>query len=90
MSVTTCNSRNFHTPPHDYGGVLRLTFWYLSVHPSIPTYHFQSITRVLIDRIPSIFAHIIVIGDEKYGIINGQHMFFKRVIALVHIGKNVF
>ena len=77
----------FYTPPHFSVGVLCYTFRCLSVRPCSP---------FLIDNL-SIYSQNffkfcihIVIGDEWYGIVNGQNTsIFNGVTAIFRIGKMV-
>ena len=85
----------FYTPPHFSVGVLCYTFRCLSVHPSVRR-SVRPCSPFLIDNL-SIYSRNyfkfcihIVIGDEWYGIVNGQNpSIFNGVTALFRIGKMV-
>ena len=60
------------------------------VCPSVRAHHFRSITWVFIHGVFFKFCIHIVIGDEWYGIVNGQNpSIFNGVTALFRIGKMV-
>ena len=85
--LCVCNALNFYTPPHFSVGVLCYTFRCLSVRPCSPF----PIDNLSIYS-PNFFKFCIhiVIGDEWYGIVNGQNpSIFNRVTALFRIGKMV-
>ena len=80
----------YYTPPHFSGEVLCYTLPCLSVRPSVRAHHFRSITWSIYSRIFFKFCIHIVIGDEWYGIVNGQNpSIFNGVTALFRIGKMV-
>ena len=90
--ILTCLLR-FYTPPLKCGEVLCYTLWCLSVCPSVcPSV--RSCSPFPIDNL-SIYSRNffkfcihIVIGDEWYGIVNGQNpSIFNGVTALFRIGK---
>ena len=77
----------FYTPPLKCGGVLCYTFQCLSVRPCSP---FPIDNLSIYSRNFFKFCIHIVIGNEWYGIVNGQHpSIFNRVTALFRIGKMV-
>ena len=82
---------HFYTPPHFSVGVLCYTFRCLSVCPSVrPCSPFPIDNLSNYSRIFFKFCIHIVIGDEWYGIVNGQNpSIFNRVTALFRIGKMV-
>ena len=78
-------SYHFYTPPLKYGGVLCYTFRCLSVRPCSP---FPIDNLSIYSRNFFKFCIHIVIGDEWYGIVNGQNpSIFNGVTALFRIGK---
>ena len=81
----------FYTPPHFSVGVLCYTLWCLSVCPSVhPCSPFPIDNLSIYSRIFFKFCLHIVIGDEWYGIVNGQNpSIFNGVTALFRIGKMV-
>ena len=77
----------FYTPPHFSVGVLCYTFRCLSVRPCSP---FPIDNLSIYSRNCFKFCIHIVIGDEWYGIVNGQNpSIFNGVTALFRIGKMV-
>ena len=94
---------NFYTPPHFSGEVLCYTLRCLSVCPSFrpsvrlsvrpsvrPCSPFPIDNLSIYSRIFFKFCIHIVIGDEWYGIVNGQNpSIFNGVTALFRIGKMV-
>ena len=77
----------FYTPPHFSVGVLCYTFRCLSVRPCSP---FPIDNLSIYSRNFFKFCIHIVIGDEWYGIVNGQNLsIFNGVTALFRIGKLV-
>ena len=75
---------HFYTPPHFSVGVLCYTFRCLSVRPCSP---FPIDNLSIYSRIFFKFCIHIVIGDEWYGIVNGQNpSIFNGVTALFRIG----
>ena len=77
----------FYTPPHFSVGVLCYTFRCLSVRPCSP---FPIDNLSIYSRNFFKFCIHIVIGDEWYGIVNGQNpCIFNGVTALFRIGKMV-
>ena len=81
----------FYTPPHFSVGVLCYTLRCLSVCPSVrPCSPFPIDNLSIYSRIFFKFCVHIVIGDEWYGIVNGQNpSIFNGVTALFRIGKMV-
>ena len=84
---------HFYTPPLKCGEVLCYTLRCLSVcpsvRPSVRPHHFRSITCIYSRNLFKFCIHI-VIGDEWYGIVNGQNpSIFNGVTALFRIGKMV-
>ena len=81
----------FYTQPHFSVGVLCYTFWCLSVCPSVrPCSPFLINNLSIYSRNFFKFCIHIVIGDEWYGIVNGQNpSIFNGVTALFRIGKMV-
>ena len=76
-----------YTPPHFSVGVLCYTLRCLSVRPCSP---FPIDNLSIYSRNFFKFCIHIVIGDEWYGIVNGQNLsIFNRVTALFRIGKMV-
>ena len=82
---------SFNTPPHFSVGVLCYTFRCLSVRRSIrPCSPFPIDNLSIYSRNFLKFCIHIVIGDEWYGIVNGQNpSIFNGVTALFRIGKMV-
>ena len=82
---------SFYTPPHFSVGVLCYTFRCLSVCPSVhPCSPFPIDNLSIYSRNFFKFCIHIVIGDEWYGIVNGQNPpIFNGVTALFRIGKMV-
>ena len=77
----------FYTPPHFSVGVLCYTFQCLSVRLCSP---FPIDNLSIYSRNFFKFCIHIVIGDEWYGIVNGQNpSIFNGVTALFRIGKMV-
>ena len=77
----------FYTPPLKCGGVLCYTFRCLSLRPCSP---FPIDNLSIYSRIFFKICIHIVIGDERYGIVNGQNPYiFNEVTALFRIGKMV-
>ena len=77
----------FYTPPLKCGEVLCYTLRCLSVRPSAP---FPIDNLSIYSRNFFKFCIHIVIGDEWYGIVNGQNpSIFNGVTALFRIGKMV-
>ena len=77
----------FYTRPHFSVGVLFYTFRCLSVRPCSP---FLIDNLSIYSRNFFKFCIHIVIGDEWYGIVNGQNpSIFNGVTALFRIGKMV-
>ena len=77
----------FYTPPLKCGGVLCYTFRCLSIRPCSP---FPIDNLSIYSRNFFKFCIHIVIGDEWYGIVNGQNpSIFNGVTALFRIGKMV-
>ena len=77
----------YYTPPHFSVGVLCYTFRCLSVRPCSP---FPINNLSIYSRNFFKFCIHIVIGDEWYGIVNGQNpSIFNGVTALFRIGKMV-
>ena len=77
----------FYTPPHFSGEVLCYTLLCLSVCPCSP---FPIDNLSIYSRNFFKFCIHIVIGDEWYGIVNGQNpSIFNGVTALFRIGKMV-
>ena len=77
----------FYTPPLKCGEVLCYTFRCLSVRPCSP---FPIDNLSIYSRIFFKFCIHIVIGNEWYGIVNGQNpSIFNGVTALFRIGKMV-
>ena len=77
----------FYTPPHFSGEVLCYTLRCLSIRPSAP---FPIDNLSIYPRNFFKFCIHIVIGDEWYGIVNGQNpSIFNGVTALFRIGKMV-
>ena len=77
----------FYTPPHFSVGVLSYTFRCPSVRPCslFPIDNLSIYSRNFFK-----FCIHIVIGDEWYGIVNGQNpSIFNGVTALFRIGKMV-
>ena len=85
-----------YTPPHFSGEVLCYTLRCLSVCPSVrpsvrPCSPFPIDNLSIYSRNFFKFCIHIVIGDEWYGIVNGQNRsIFNGVTALFRIGKNGF
>ena len=81
----------FYTPPHFSVGVLCYTFRCLSVRPSVrPCSPFPIDNLSIYSRNFFKFCIHIVIGDEWYGIVNGQNpSIFNGVTAFFRIGKMV-
>ena len=83
----TSFSSFYYTPPHFSVGVLCYTFRCLSVRPCSP---FPIDNLNIYSRNFFKFCIHIVIGDEWYGIVNGQNpSIFNGVTALFRIGKMV-
>ena len=82
---------HFYTPPLKCGEVLCYTLRCLSVCPSVrPCSPFPIDNLSIYSRIFFKFCIHIVIGDEWYGIVNGQNpSIFNGVTALFRIGKMV-
>ena len=77
----------FYIPPLKCGGVLCFTFRCLSVRPCSP---FSIDNLSIYSQNFFKFCIHIVIGDEWYGIVNGQNpSIFNGVTALFRIGKMV-
>ena len=85
------NYSSFYTPPHFSGEVLCYTLRCLSVRPSVhPCSPFPIDNLSIYSRNFFKFCIHIVIGDEWYGIVNGQNpSIFNGVTALFRIGKMV-
>ena len=83
--------RHFYTPPLKCGEVLCYTLRCLSVCPSVrPCSPFPIDNLSIYSRNFFKFCIYIVIGDEWYGIVNGQNpSIFNGVTALFRIGKMV-
>ena len=81
----------FYTPPLKCGEVLCYTLRCLSVRPSVrPCSPFPIDNLSIYSRNFFKFCIHIVIGDEWYGIVNGQNpSIFNGVTALLRIGKMV-
>ena len=80
-------THHFYTPPHFSGEVLCYTLRCLSVRPCSP---FPIDNLSIYSRNFFKFCIHIVIGDEWYGIVNGQNpSIFNGVTALFRIGKMV-
>ena len=81
----------FYTPPLKCGEVLCYTLRCLSVRPSVrPCSPFPIDNLSIYSRNFFKFCIHIVIGDEWYGIVNGQNpSIFNGVTALFRIGKMV-
>ena len=81
----------FYTPPHFSGEVLCYTLRCLSIRPSVrPCSPFPIDNLSIYSRNFFKFCIHIVIGDEWYGIVNGQNpSIFNGVTALFRIGKMV-
>ena len=81
----------FYTPPHFSVGVLCCTFRCLSIRPSVrPCSPFPIDNLSIYSRNFFKFCIHIAIGDEWYGIVNGQNpSIFNGVTALFRIGKMV-
>ena len=81
----------FYTPPLKCGEVLCYTFRCLSVCPSVrPSAPFPIDNLSIYPRNFFKFCIHIVIGDEWYGIVNGQNpSILNGVTALFRIGKMV-
>ena len=78
---------HFYTPPHFSVGVLCYTFRCLSVRPCSP-FPIDNLSIYSWNFFK--FCIHIVIGDEWYGIVNGQNpSIFNGVTALFRIGKMV-
>ena len=78
---------DFYTPPHFSGEVLCYTLRCLSVRPSVRAHHDN---LSIYSRNFFKFCIHNVIGDEWYGIVNGQNpSIFNGVTALFRIGKMV-
>ena len=82
---------SFYTPPLKCGEVLCYTLRCLSVCPSVrPSTPFPIDNLSIYSQNFFKFCIHIVIGDEWYGIVNGQNpSIFNRVTALFRIGKMV-
>ena len=82
---------HFYTPPLKCGEVLCYTLRCLSVRPSVrPCSPFPTDYLSIYSRNFFKFCIHIVIGDEWYGIVNGQNpSIFNGVTALFRIGKMV-
>ena len=82
---------SFYTPPLKCGEVLCYTLRCLSVCPSVrPSAPFPIDNLSIYSRNFFKFCIHIVIGDEWYGIVNGQNpSIFNGVTALFRIGKMV-
>ena len=85
------SKRHFYTPPLKCGEVLCYTLRCLSVRPSVrPCSPFPIDNLSIYSRNFFKFCIHIVIGDEWYGIVNGQNpSILNRVTALFRIGKMV-
>ena len=81
----------FYTLPLKCGGVICYTFRCLSLRPSVrPCSTFPIDNLSIYSRNFFKFCIHIVIGDEWYGIVNGQNpSIFNGVTALFRIGKMV-
>ena len=90
LLIYVLSCRNY-TPPHFSVGVLCYTFRCLSVRPSVrPCSPFSIDNLIIYSRNFFKFCIHIVIGDEWYGIVNGQNpSIFNGVTALFRIGKMV-
>ena len=86
-----CTYTYFYTPPLKCGEVLCYTFRCLSVCPSVrPCSPYPIDNLSIYSRNFFKFCIYFVIGDEWYGIVNGQNpSIFNGVTALFRIGKMV-
>ena len=91
QAVVNKRRTNFYTPPLKCGEVLCYTLRCLSVRPFVrPCSPFPIDNLSIYSRNFFKFCIHIVIGDEWYGIVNGQNpSIFNGVTALFCIGKMV-
>ena len=83
-----CSFSAFYTPPHFSVGVLCYTFRCLSVCPSVrPCSPFPIDNLSIYSRNFFKFCIHIVIGDEWYGIVNGQNPSIFNVLPFFALEK---